>query len=101
MAETMEGPGGVYAVCCPKSGTRLLCATVDMQKARQWFLVCQEEGRCPNCELEREWVAYGPTAFAFEIIERVPKKQGQEAEAYRQEIETLKEFWAMQPFGCG
>ena len=101
MAETMESPGGVYALCCRKSGTRLLCATVDMQKERQWFLVCQEEGRCPKRELEKEWTAYGPSAFAFEIVERVPKKQGQEPEAYRQGIETLKEFLAMQPCGCG
>ena len=68
MAETMESPGGVYALCCRKSGTRLLCATVDMQKERQWFLVCQEEGHCPKCELEKEWTAYGPSAFAFEIV---------------------------------
>ena len=101
MAETIKSPGGVYALCCRKSGTRLLCATVDMQRSRQWFLKCQEEARCPKCELEREWAAYGPAAFAFEIVERVPKKQEQEEEAYRQVIETLKEFLAMQPFGCG
>ena len=55
MAETMESPGGDgMQRVAEKSGTRLLCATVDMQKERQWFLVCQEEGHCPKCELEKE-----------------------------------------------
>lgn len=93
MAETMESPGGVYALCCRKSGTRLLCATVDMQKERQWFLVCQEEGHCPKCELEKEWTAYGPSAFTFEIVERVPKNRGRNQRPIGRELKRLKSFW--------
>lgn len=80
---------------------RLLCAAEDMGRAQQRFLDCQAHGRVPERALEKEWAAYGPSAFMFEVIARVPKKQGQSPEAYYQEIEALREYMAMQPVGCG
>lgn len=101
MRETRESLGGVYALVCRESGTRWLGATEDMERERRRFLASQAQEKAPKRELEREWAAYGSAAFVFEVVERAPKKQGQGLEHYRQEIEALKEWMDMQPFGCG
>ena len=71
-----------------------------MERERRRFLAYQAQGKAPKHELEQEWKVYGK-AFVFEVVEYVPKKQGQGPAEYRQEIEALKEFMDMQPFGCG
>ncbi len=98
--DNRENPGGVYAIICKKSGTRMLCSAMDLGKARERFEQCQQQGVSPEKTLQEEWNRYGPDAFSFEVVERVPKKQGQEKLAYQKEIDQLKEFLDMQVFGC-
>lgn len=100
LRETRESLGGVYALVCRESGTRWLGATEDMERERRRFLAYQAQGKAPQRELEQEWEAHGK-AFVFEVVESVPKRQGQEPAEYRQEMEALKEWMDMQPFGCG
>ena len=100
LRETRESLGGVYALVCRESGTRWLGATEDMEGERRRFLAYQAQGKAPQRELEQEWEAHGK-AFVFEVVEYVPKRQGQEPAEYRQEMEALKEWMDMQPFGCG
>lgn len=96
----MEAIGGIYAVRCEKTQARLLGTARDLARAQQEFLRCQRTNTAPDALLRADWERFGPKAFAFSIVERVPRAKGESAQAYEQRLARLKEWMDMQTFGC-
>lgn len=96
----MEPKGGLYAVICQKTQARLLCTTEDLAQAQRDFLQHQRDNAAPDALLRADWETYGPEAFTFTVVERVPREEGESAQAYEKRLARLKEWRDMQAFGC-
>jgi hypothetical protein len=41
----------------------------------------------------REWQAYGPEAFSFEVLEEVKREEDQTEKEFMEDIQVLLEIW--------
>lgn len=62
---------GIYQIVCKKNGRVYIGSAVNLDKRwRQHFQQLQE-GRHPNCHLQRAWSKYGRESFFFRVVEHV------------------------------
>ncbi len=86
--------GGVYAVVNSATGKMLVLSANDLQGSRNRFEFSQKTGSCINLKLQDDWQKYGSSAFRFEVLEELAKKETQTPGEFAQDIDTLYELWA-------
>ena len=61
----------------------------------KWHL---DMGRHPNSELQKDWNAFGPDAFTYEVLEQ---KETDEVNDVHWELKKMKNKWLdkLQPYG--
>ena len=90
---------GVYQIKNQVNGKVFLDATSNLDgtlsRDRSWL----ERGYHANTELLREWKAFGPEAFTFEVLEALTPTD--EPRNYPEELALLLEVWkeTLQPYG--
>lgn len=83
--------GGIYGVRCNTN----LCirATADMQGSKNRFAFLISINSCPETSMMDAWNQYGSSAFSFEILEEIQKKETQTELEFLDDINTLLELW--------
>ena len=76
MAETMESPGGGVCTVLPKERNEAFMRHSRYAEGTPMVFGVPRGRALPQMRTGKEWTAYGPSAFAFEIVERVPKNRG-------------------------
>ena len=85
--------GGVYAIKNTENHRMLLGAAVNIQSIQNRFEFSQKTGSCVDLKLQNDWNTFGSKAFAFEVLEELKKGETQTADAFKSDIEVLKEMW--------
>lgn len=85
--------GGVYCVKCSDTDNRWIRATTDMQGSKNRFAFSASTNYCPETCMIEAWKQFGATAFSFEILEEIKKKETQTARKFSDDVNTLLELW--------
>ncbi len=85
--------GGVYIIKNKETGQLFLASTPDMQGSQNRFEFSQKIGSCVQMKLQKDWAAYGPDAFVFEILEEIKKGDAQTQEEFSEDVKLLKEIY--------
>ena len=85
--------GGVYCVKCSDTDNRWTRATTDMQGSKNRFAFSVSTNSCPETCMIEAWKQFGATAFSFEILEEIKKKETQTAREFSDDVNTLLELW--------
>jgi hypothetical protein len=93
---------GVFQIRNVKTGRIFFGSSLNMHGPldRNRFLL--QIGKHANEELQRDWNALGPDAFAFEVLETVPVRE-EAAPDYSEDLAILEQIWLdkLAPFGEG
>lgn len=87
-----EVVGGVYAICCQPTGKRMIETTTDLKGIRNRFDFSVNMNTCIHHVLQGDWKAYGASAFSFEVLETVPKKEEESMEDYQKGLKLLRDM---------
>lgn len=85
--------GGVYYIKCKDSGNVWIRATTDLQGSKNRFLFSVSVDNCPEPCMADTWNQYGKSAFSFEILEELQKKELQTDREFSEDVNTLLEIW--------
>lgn len=83
--------GGVYAIHCTANGKRWIdCATnlVGMENRLSFSI---QTNSPPIHQLQKDWEAYGASAFVFEVLETMPQKEEETPQDYRDSLALLRD----------
>jgi hypothetical protein len=86
--------GGVYQIVNTQNSNFLLASTADLQGAQNRFDFAQKTGSCIHFKLQKDWAEFGPSAFKFEILEELEKKEDQSPKEFQEDLKVLQEMWA-------
>lgn len=85
--------GGVYCIKCSGNDACWIKKTKDIEGSKNRFLFSISINSCPdNCMIDA-WQQYGKSAFSFEILEELKKKETQTEREFTDDINTLLEIW--------
>ena len=84
--------GGVYCVKCSGTDIFWLRATTDMQGSKNRFAFSVSTNSCPEMGMVETWKQFGATAFSFEILEKIEKKEMQTTREFSDDVNTLLEL---------
>jgi len=84
--------GGVYCVKCSGTDNLWLRATTDMQGSKNRFAFSVSTNSCPEMGMIEAWKQFGATAFSFEILEKIEKKEMQITREFSDDVNTLLEL---------
>lgn len=85
--------GGVYCIRCSANNAVWLKSTTDMQGSRNRYAFSISTNTSPEIYIAEAWAMYGPSAFSFEILEEIKKKETQSTKEFSDDIATLLELW--------
>lgn len=85
--------GGVYCVKCNGHSNYWTRATMDMQGSKNRFLFSVSNNSCPEPCMMEAWKQFGASAFSFEILEEMQKKETQTELEFSEDVNTLLEIW--------
>lgn len=85
--------GGVYCIKCNGNSNWWLRATKDIQSSKNRFLFSISINSCPETHMLDAWNQFGASAFSFEILEELQKKESQTEREFLEDINTLLEIW--------
>ncbi len=85
--------GGIYCIKCTANNMIWLRATTDMKSSKNRFLFSVTINSCPEICMGEAWKMYGATAFTFEILEEIKKKEAQTEREFSEDIDVLLDMW--------
>jgi hypothetical protein len=85
--------GGVYAIKNTANGKLLLLSSNDLQGVRNRFEFSLKTGSSINIKLQNDWAEFGKSAFRFEVLEELEKKEVQTSKEFSEDVKTLEELW--------
>jgi hypothetical protein len=93
-------PAGVFQVKNLANGRFLLGSSLNLEGPLNGHRFMLRMGSHRNEALQRDWNAYGPDQFVFEVLEEV-KVTDDPNFSVSDELELLEQIWAekLQPFG--
>ena len=86
-------PMGVYRVRNTIDGRALVGASVDLPSILNRERVALRLGTHNNAELQRDWNALGPDAFAFEVLDTLAAPDDQPTYDPTDDLKVLLELW--------
>ena len=85
--------GGVYTIKNLNTGKFFLHSTTDMRASRNRFDFSKNTGTCTYKNIQEDWTISGPSAFEFEALEELERRDAQTDHEFESDIATLKELW--------
>ncbi|WP_053956708.1 GIY-YIG nuclease family protein [Inediibacterium massiliense] len=85
--------GGIYCIKCNANTNFWIRATTDMQGSKNRFVFSVSTNSCPEGCMIEAWNQFGASAFSFEILEEIQKKETQTAREFSDDVSTLLELW--------
>ena len=85
--------GGVYSIRNERTERRLIQSTTTITKAESQLAFARATGLCVHPLLAADWKAFGPEAFALEILETLEKKDTETPEEFTDNVRTLETLW--------
>ncbi|MFA9463131.1 MAG: GIY-YIG nuclease family protein [Velocimicrobium sp.] len=85
--------GGIYCVKCNGTTNLWIRATTDMQGSKNRFEFSISINSCPETCMSEAWKQFGSSAFSFEILDKIQKKETQTECEFSDDINTLLEIW--------
>lgn len=85
--------GGVYSILNERTERRLIQSTTTIEKAESQLAFARATGLCVHPLLADDWKAFGPEAFALEILETLEKKDTETPEEFTDNVRTLETLW--------
>ncbi|GLC81661.1 GIY-YIG nuclease family protein [Lacrimispora brassicae] len=85
--------GGVYCIKCNDNINFGIRATKDMQGSKNRFAFFVSTDSCPETSMIEAWKQFGASAFSFEILEEIQKKETQTEREFSDDVNTLLEMW--------
>ncbi len=85
--------GGIYRIQCSGDESYWLRASFDMQGSKNRFTFSKTTDSCPEICMLKAWKQYGASAFSFEIVEEIEKKDTQTDRQFSDDVNTLLELW--------
>ena len=94
-------PMGVFQVRNTTTGRALVAASPDLPAALNRHRAALRFGAHHNRELQRDWNACGPDAFAFEVLDTLTPPDGQPEYDPAQDLRVLLALWLerLVPYG--
>lgn len=89
--------GGIYRIQCSGDESYWLRTSLDMQGSRNRFAFSKSTDSCPELCMLKAWKLYGESAFSFEIVEELEKKETQTQRQFSDDINTLLQLWNEKP----
>src|SRR5690242_7492473 len=86
-------PMGVYRVRNVRDGRSLVRASVDLPAALNRERTQLAFGGHRNVELQRDWNALGPDAFAFEVLDTLTALDDQPSYDPSEDLKVLEALW--------
>ncbi len=77
-----------------ENGRYLLDYTPNLQAKQNAFRFMSSRGSCFDYALRRDWEACGSGAFAFEVLDKLEKKETQNQEEFTSDLKTLCQMWS-------
>jgi hypothetical protein len=85
--------GGIYCIKCNGNDNLWIRSTKDLKGSKNRFLFSLSINSCPEACMQKVWNQFGATAFSFEILEEIQKKETQTEHEFEDDIATLLEIW--------
>jgi hypothetical protein len=85
-------PAGIYRVRNTATAKSLVGSSPDLPGMLNRLRFQLENGSHPDRELQADWDAQGPDAFAFEVLDRLEPKSEPSYDPIK-ELRVLKEMW--------
>jgi hypothetical protein len=94
-------PMGVFQVRNTTDGRALVAASADLPAALNHHRAALRFGSHRNRELQRDWNALGPDAFAFEVLDTLTAPEDAPTYDPADDLAVLEALWLerLQPFG--
>ncbi len=96
-------PMGVFQIRNTTNGRVLVAASHDLPAALNHHRAALRFGSHRNAELQRDWNALGPDAFAFEVLDTLAPPPPEDEPGYdpTEDLQVLEALWVdrLQPFG--
>lgn len=86
--------GGVFCIRCEAAGEAWIRATTDMQGSKNRFAFSSSTNFCPEACMAQAWKQYGASAFSFEVLEEIEKKEAQTDREFSDDVAILLELWS-------
>lgn len=86
--------GGVFCIRCEAAQAAWLRSTTDMQGSQNRFAFSVLTNCSPEVCMTAAWKQYGASAFSFEVLETLEKKDDQTEREFSDDIGVLYELWA-------
>ncbi|HWP51232.1 MAG TPA: GIY-YIG nuclease family protein [Clostridia bacterium] len=86
--------GGVFTVRCAAGDAAWLRSTTDMQGSENRFTFSVSTNSCPEVCMTKAWKQHGASAFSFEIIEAIEKKEEQTDREFSDDVAVLLQMWS-------
>jgi group I intron endonuclease len=93
-------PAGIFQIKNLANGKVLLGSSLNLHGPLNKHRFMLRAGSHDNRELQKDWNAFGPSAFTFEILEEVRVKDSPDF-SLDDELTLLEEIWLerLDPFG--
>ena len=85
--------GGVYCIKCNKNGDIWVRASTDLKGSKNRFMFSLSMNSSPEPCMAEAWNQFGKSAFSYEILEELQKKELQTEDEFSEDVNTLLEIW--------
>lgn len=85
--------GGVFCIRCGAADTAWIRSTTDMQGSKNRFAFSLSTNFCPEACMAPMWKQHGASAFSFEVLEEIKKKEAQTDREFSDDIGVLLGLW--------
>ncbi|QWT54769.1 GIY-YIG nuclease family protein [Christensenella sp. MSJ-20] len=85
--------GGIICIQNRETGQRFLLAEPNLSGARNKFLFAIQTNSCCYAALQKDWAAYGPAGYSFEVLETLRPQEGQTPKEFREDLNQLLALW--------
>ncbi len=86
-----EVVGGIFAIKNETNKTIYLDKSLNLAGSKNRFDFCRINDSCVHPRLQDAWKEFGKSAFSFEILERVVKKNAQTDASFNSKLEEFLE----------
>jgi|LSQX01.1.fsa_nt_gb hypothetical protein len=88
--------GGVCVIRNTRNGRYLLQAGREISRMENRFNFSKQTGSCVHLKVKKDWEAFGPEAFEFEMLEQIERKDSQTPEQFQEDLDALLRLYAEQ-----
>ncbi|WMJ83292.1 GIY-YIG nuclease family protein [Oscillospiraceae bacterium LTW-04] len=86
--------GGVFCIRCEAADAAWIRSTTDMQGSKNRFSFSCSTNSCPETCMAQAWKQHGASAFSFEVLEEIKKKEAQTDREFSGDVAVLLELWS-------